>query len=57
MDGLATIVVAQLLRDPNNGDIFVFVGRRADRLKALCFDGDGYWLCSNQLSSYCTFLG
>jgi transposase len=50
MDGLATIVLAQLQRDPNNGDIFIFVGRRRDRLKALCWDGDGYWLCSKRLA-------
>jgi transposase len=50
MDGLASLVLGRLQRDPAAGDIFVFLGRRADRLKALCFDGDGYWLCSKRLS-------
>lgn len=50
MDGLATLVLAQLQRDPANGDIFVFIGRKADRLKALCWDGDGYWLATKRLA-------
>ena len=50
IDGLATLVLAQLQRDPANGDIFVFIGRRADRLKALCWDGDGYWLATKRLA-------
>jgi transposase len=50
MDGLATIVLSQLQRDPNTGDIFIFISRRRDRLKALCWDGDGYWLCTKRLS-------
>jgi len=51
MDGLASIVLAQLQRDPCSGDVFVFVGRQKDRLKALCWDGDGYWLCTKRLAS------
>jgi len=51
MDGLAGIVLAQLHRDPCSGDVFVFVGRRKDRLKALYWDGDGYWLCTKRLAS------
>jgi transposase len=50
MDGLASIVLAQLQRDPCSGDVFVFVGRAKDRLKALCWDGDGYWLCTKRLA-------
>ena len=50
MDGLASIVLSHLQRDPCSGDVFVFVGRRSDRLKLICWDGDGYWLCVRRLA-------
>jgi transposase len=50
IDSLASLVLARLQRDPAAGDIFVFLGRRANRLKALCCDGDGYWLCCRRLA-------
>jgi transposase len=50
IDGLSTVVIGRLQRDPNAGDVFVFVGKRADRLKALCWDRDGFWLCSKRLA-------
>jgi len=50
IDGLAGIVLGQLRRDPNSGDVFVFVGRRASRLKLLCWDRDGFWLCHKRLA-------
>jgi transposase len=50
IDGLSAIVLGQLQRDPNSGDVFVFVGRRASRLKALCWERDGFWLCAKRLA-------
>lgn len=50
IDGLAAVVVGRLGRDPNAGDVFVFVGGRANRLKALCWDRDGFWLCTKRLA-------
>jgi transposase len=50
MDGLASIVLAQLQQDPSSGDIFLFLGKRATSLKALCWDQDGYWLCTKRLA-------
>ena len=50
IDGLAAIVLGQLQRDPNSGDIFVFVGRQPSRLKALCWERDGFWLCAKRLA-------
>ncbi len=41
MDGLAGVVLSQLQREPTSGEIFIFIGRRARVLKALCWDGDG----------------
>jgi len=40
-DGLMAIVQAELQRDVRDGELFVFINRRADRLKALWWDGDG----------------
>ncbi len=50
MDGLAGVVLSQLQREPTSGEIFIFIGRRARVLIALCWDGDGYWLCSKRLA-------
>ena len=50
IDGLATVVLSQLHRDPLNGDVFLFVGCDASRLKLLCWDRDGYWLASKRLA-------
>ena len=41
MPGLAAMVVASLGKDPLNGDVFVFRGRRGDQIKVLWFSGDG----------------
>jgi transposase len=48
-DGLATLVQQQLDADPFSGQIFVFRGRRGDRLKVLWFDGDGLCLFAKRL--------
>lgn len=50
IDGLSAIVLGQLQQAPESGAVFVFVGRRADRLKALCWERDGFWLCSKRLA-------
>jgi transposase len=50
IDGLSTVVVSWLQRDPNSGDVFVFLGKRSTRLKALCWDRDGFWLCTKRLA-------
>lgn len=40
-DGLMAIVQKEFGRDVRAGDLFVFINRRADRLKALWWDDDG----------------
>ena len=50
IDGLAALVLGQLGRDPLSGEVFLFVGREASRLKLLCWDGDGYWLATKRLA-------
>lgn len=41
-DSLAALVVAHLGGDPLSGDLFVFRGKRGDRVKLLYWLGDGY---------------
>ena len=49
-DGLAALTRQVLLQDPMaGGHLFVFVSRRADRLKILWWDGDGYALYAKRL--------
>ena len=41
-DGLFALVRASLGMDPFTGDLFVFVGRRGDRIKILFWDRGGF---------------
>jgi len=48
-DGLAAIVQDKLEADPFSGHVFVFRGRRGDRLKVLWWSGDGLCLFAKRL--------
>jgi len=48
-DGLATVVKTQIDADPLSGHLFVFRGRRGDRIKILWWDGDGLCLYAKRL--------
>lgn len=48
-DGLAALVQTQLQADPFSGHLFVFRGRRGDRIKILWWDGDGLCLFAKRL--------
>ena len=48
-DGLAALVQQRLAEDPFSGQLFVFRGRRGDRLKILWSDGDGLCLFAKRL--------
>ena len=43
-DGLAALVKNELRKDPFTGTVFVFRSKRADRLKLLYWDGQGFCL-------------
>ena len=49
MNGLALQVQQALQRDPHAGDIYVFRGRRGDRVKILWHDGLGMSLYAKRL--------
>jgi len=48
-DGLAALVQTALADDPFSGHLFVFRGRRGDRIKVLWWDGDGMCLFAKRL--------
>ena len=48
-DGLAALVQTALSGNPFCGHLFVFRGRRGDRLKVLWYDGDGMCLFAKRL--------
>ena len=51
IDGLATIVKAQLRLDPYSSALFLFCGRRNDRIKGLLWEGDGFLLLYKRLDN------
>ncbi|MBP5309558.1 MULTISPECIES: IS66 family insertion sequence element accessory protein TnpB [Lachnospiraceae] len=50
IDGLCAIVEDKLHMDPRSRAIFLFCGRRADRLKILMWEQDGFVLLYKRLS-------
>jgi transposase len=48
-DGLAALVQMQLAEDPFSGQLYVFRGRRGDRVKILWWDGDGMCMFAKRL--------
>jgi len=51
IDGLARVCRAELGSDPFSGTVFVFRNRSRTAIKALVYDGRGFWLCHKRLSS------
>jgi transposase len=51
IDGLARLAKEVLAKDPFSGAAFVFRNRRATAIKALIYDGQGFWLCHKRMSS------
>ena len=49
IDGLASIVQQQFRLDPFTNTLFLFCGRRRDRLKGLYWEGDGFILLYKRL--------
>ena len=49
IDGLASLVQQQFALDPFSNTLFLFCGRRRDRLKGLYWEGDGFILLYKRL--------
>jgi len=48
-NSLYAIVEHQLMQDPLSGHLFAFCNRKRNRLKVLCWDGTGLWVCAKRL--------
>ena len=48
-DGLAALVQGSLREDPFSGHVFVFRGRKGDRIKVLWWSGDGMCMFAKRL--------
>ena len=51
IDGLAMIIQGQLRLDPFSSALFLFCGRRRDRIKGLLWEGDGFLLLYKRLDN------
>lgn len=52
-NGLSDLVKHRLAADPLNGHLYLFCNRRKNRIKILCFDGSGLWVCTKKLERGC----
>jgi len=48
-EGLYGLVRDRLLCDPLSGHLFLFCNAQRNRLKILCWDGSGLWICAKRL--------
>lgn len=51
IDGLAAVVQEQFRLDPFSPHLFLFCGKRRDRIKALLWEGDGFVLLYKRLEN------
>lgn len=51
IDGLASIVERRFHLDPFDRTLFLFCGKRSDRIKALYWEGDGFVLLYKRLEN------
>lgn len=51
IDGLASLVQQQFQLDPFSNTLFLFCGRRRDRIKGLYWEGNGFILLYKRLES------
>lgn len=51
IDGLAAMIKETFRMGPFAPSLFLFCGKRRDRLKALCWEGDGFVLLYKRLES------
>lgn len=51
IDGLCAVIQDQLQMNPSGSSLFLFCGRRCDRIKALLKEPDGYVLIYKRLTA------
>ena len=50
IDGFVAICQNELLLDPRDHSVFVFINKARTMIRALSYDGSGYWLMTKRLS-------
>ncbi len=50
MDGLVAHCRQKLLSEPMDGTFFLFINRSKTMIRALVYDGSGFWLMTKRLS-------
>ena len=51
LDGFVALCAQQSKTSPRDGTLFVFRNRAKTMVRALVYDGNGYWLATKRLSS------
>lgn len=51
IDGFVAICQNELLLNPRDQSVFVFINKAKTMIRALSYDGTGYWLLTKRLSS------
>ena len=52
-EGLYGLVRDRLQLEPLSGHVFVFSNAQRNRLKLICWDGSGLWVCAKRLERGC----
>ena len=55
IDGLCAIIANQLKEEPNGHTLYMFCGKRCDRIKVLLREPDGYVLLYKRLDCFGTY--
>lgn len=50
IDGFTALCRLQLAQDPRDGTVFVFINRARTMIRALSYDGSGFWLMTKRIS-------
>lgn len=50
IDGLSAICRNEFEENPFSGTVYVFRNKRRTAIKALVYDGQGFWLCQKRMS-------
>ncbi len=50
IDGFVALCQNTLALQPRDGSVIVFINRARTMIRALCYDGNGYWLMTKRLS-------
>ena len=50
IDGFVALCKNHLKQSPNSGNLFVFINKSNTMIRALSYDGTGYWLATKRLS-------